>query len=158
RHDAIVWPHAGQARGEPVRGPDGDAAGHGLGVRPASPRARAQRRGVRRPAGRAGRARDEAGQRVSADPDEAASGFRAEVRGWLSAHVPAEPLPSMDTREGFARHRAWERELAAARLSAVSWPPEYGGRGAAPAAGAGFLGEGYAAGAPAARAPHQPSP
>jgi len=56
--------------------------------------------------------------------------FRAEVRGWLRAHVPAGPLPSVDTAEGFARHRAWERELAAARLSVVSWPPEYGGRGA----------------------------
>ncbi len=56
--------------------------------------------------------------------------FRAEVREWLRAHVPAGPLPSVDTAEGFARHRAWERELAAARLSVVSWPPEYGGRGA----------------------------
>jgi alkylation response protein AidB-like acyl-CoA dehydrogenase len=36
----------------------------------------------------------------------------------------------VDTAEGFDRHRAWERELAAARLSVVSWPPEYGGRGA----------------------------
>ena len=48
--------------------------------------------------------------------------FRAEVRDWLAAHVPAEPLPSLDTAEGFARHREWERELAAARLSVVSWP------------------------------------
>ncbi|MFI5081816.1 MAG: acyl-CoA dehydrogenase family protein, partial [Streptosporangiales bacterium] len=56
--------------------------------------------------------------------------FRAEVRDWLRAHVPAGPLPSVDTAEGFARHRAWERELAAARLSVVSWPPRYGGRGA----------------------------
>jgi alkylation response protein AidB-like acyl-CoA dehydrogenase len=55
--------------------------------------------------------------------------FRAEVREWLRAHVPAGPLPSVDTAEGFARHRAWERELAAARLLVVSWPPEYGGRG-----------------------------
>jgi alkylation response protein AidB-like acyl-CoA dehydrogenase len=56
--------------------------------------------------------------------------FRAEVRAWLDAHVPAPPLPSVDTAEGFARHRAWERELAAARLSVVAWPPEHGGRGA----------------------------
>ncbi|MFF5259337.1 acyl-CoA dehydrogenase family protein [Actinomadura viridis] len=56
--------------------------------------------------------------------------FRAEVRDWLAAHVPREPLPSMDTAEGFARHRDWERLLAGARLSAVSWPEEYGGRGA----------------------------
>ncbi|HEY7483685.1 MAG TPA: acyl-CoA dehydrogenase family protein [Streptosporangiaceae bacterium] len=56
--------------------------------------------------------------------------FRAEVRDWLTTHVPAEPLPSMDTVDGFARHREWERTLAGARLSAVSWPEEYGGRGA----------------------------
>ena len=56
--------------------------------------------------------------------------FRAEVRDWLAAHVPAEPLPSVDTAEGFERHRAWERELAEARLAVVSWPPQYGGRGA----------------------------
>ena len=58
------------------------------------------------------------------------AGFRAEVRDWLRVHVPAGPLPSVDTAEGFAWHRAWERELAAARLSVVSWPARYGGRGA----------------------------
>jgi alkylation response protein AidB-like acyl-CoA dehydrogenase len=56
--------------------------------------------------------------------------FRAEVSDWLMAHVPSEPLPSMDTADGFERHREWERTLADARLSAVSWPEEYGGRGA----------------------------
>ena len=43
RRDAAVRPGAGQAGGQPVRGPDGPAAGHGVGVRPAPPRARAQR-------------------------------------------------------------------------------------------------------------------
>jgi len=66
---------------------------------------------------------------VSSGPEEDGD-FRAEVRGWLAAHVPAQPLPSVDTAAGFAAHRAWERELAAARLSVVSWPAEYGGRGA----------------------------
>jgi alkylation response protein AidB-like acyl-CoA dehydrogenase len=56
--------------------------------------------------------------------------FRAEARAWLEAHVPDEALPSFDTAEGFARHRQWERQLADARWSAVSWPVEYGGRGA----------------------------
>ena len=54
--------------------------------------------------------------------------FRAEVRDWLAGHVPATPLPSVDTAEGFDRHRDWERELFAARLAVVSWPAEYGGR------------------------------
>lgn len=56
--------------------------------------------------------------------------FRAEVRDWLAGHVPSGPLPSMDTAAGFERHREWERVLAAARLSAVTWPAAYGGRDA----------------------------
>jgi alkylation response protein AidB-like acyl-CoA dehydrogenase len=56
--------------------------------------------------------------------------FRAEARAWLAANVPAEPLPSFDTAEGFAAHRAWEATLAADRWSAVSWPAEFGGRDA----------------------------
>ena len=56
--------------------------------------------------------------------------FREEARAWLQAHVPDPPLPSMDTRDGFEAHRAWERTMADARWSVVAWPEEYGGRGA----------------------------
>jgi alkylation response protein AidB-like acyl-CoA dehydrogenase len=56
--------------------------------------------------------------------------FRSEVREWLARNVPAEPLPSGDTREGFAAHLEWERRLYEARLSVVSWPARYGGRDA----------------------------
>ena len=56
--------------------------------------------------------------------------FRAEARAWLEANVPGAPLPSFDTEAGFARHREWERTLWEGRWSAVSWPEEYGGRGA----------------------------
>ncbi|MFF1708432.1 acyl-CoA dehydrogenase family protein [Streptomyces sp. NPDC058268] len=55
--------------------------------------------------------------------------FRRRARDWLAGHAPAEPLPSLETREGFAAHRAWEGELAADRWSVVSWPEEYGGQG-----------------------------
>jgi alkylation response protein AidB-like acyl-CoA dehydrogenase len=55
--------------------------------------------------------------------------FRAEIRAWLAAHVPAEPLPSFDTAEGFEAHRAWERTLAEGRWGMVTWPEAYGGRG-----------------------------
>src|SRR5215471_2560556 len=61
-------------------------------------------------------------------PEEQA--FRAECRAWLEANVPDEPLPSGDTREGFALHLEWERRLHADRWSVVSWPAEYGGRDA----------------------------
>ena len=60
-------------------------------------------------------------------PDEE---FRQEARSWLRAHVPAVPLPSGDTRSGFAEHVQWERQLNADGWSVVSWPKEYGGRDA----------------------------
>jgi alkylation response protein AidB-like acyl-CoA dehydrogenase len=85
---------------------------------------------------------------VSGDPGEQLSQFRAEVRDWLRAHVPAAPLPSVDTAEGFAAHRAWERGLAAAGLSVVSWPVRYGGRDASLLDWLVFEEEYYAAAAP----------
>ncbi|MEU5987545.1 acyl-CoA dehydrogenase family protein [Spirillospora sp. NPDC047418] len=74
--------------------------------------------------------------------------FRAEVRAWLRAHVPAEPLPSLETEEGFAAHREWERTLGSARLGVVSWPQEYGGRGVSVLRWLIFEEEYYAAAAP----------
>ncbi|WP_067805643.1 acyl-CoA dehydrogenase family protein [Actinomadura formosensis] len=74
--------------------------------------------------------------------------FRAEVREWLRAHLPAEPLPSLETEEGFAAHREWERTLGEARLGVVSWPEEYGGRGVSILQWLIFEEEYYAAGAP----------
>ncbi|MDQ0840824.1 acyl-CoA dehydrogenase family protein [Streptomyces sp. V1I6] len=74
--------------------------------------------------------------------------FRAEARAWLATRVPATPLPSLETAEGFAAHRAWERTLSADRWSVVSWPEEYGGRGASILEWLIFEEEYYAAGAP----------
>jgi alkylation response protein AidB-like acyl-CoA dehydrogenase len=76
-----------------------------------------------------------AGDRVHVDiaPDEAA--FRLEVREWLKEHLVGE----------FAAHRgvgsptddsawdvriAWEKELAAGGWLGLTWPTDYGGRGA----------------------------
>jgi alkylation response protein AidB-like acyl-CoA dehydrogenase len=81
------------------------------------------------------------------DPDTVA--FRDEVRAFLAAEVPATRLASLDTAEGFEAHRAWERTLADARLSAVSWPAEYGGRDASLLQWLIFEEEYFAAGAPA---------
>ena len=74
--------------------------------------------------------------------------FQAEVRDWLAANVPAEPLPSMDSAEGFRAHQEWEAKLAEARLSVVSWPREYGGRDASLVEWVIFEEEYYCAGAP----------
>ncbi|MFD9356604.1 acyl-CoA dehydrogenase family protein [Streptomyces sp. NPDC060031] len=74
--------------------------------------------------------------------------FRAEARAWLAAHVPAVPLPSLETGEGFAAHREWEALLHADRWSVVSWPEEYGGRGADLERWLVFEEEYWAAGAP----------
>ncbi len=56
--------------------------------------------------------------------------FRAEARAWLQANVPNPPLPSGDTKDGFALHLEWERQLFDARYAVVSWPEEFGGRNA----------------------------
>ena len=55
--------------------------------------------------------------------------FREEVRSWLAEHVPARPLKSFDTEEGFRAHRQWEATLNQGRWGMVTWPEELGGRG-----------------------------
>ena len=52
--------------------------------------------------------------------------FRAEARSWLAANVPAEPLPSFDTAEGFQAHRDGGAKLngdgvAMDRREGVDW-------------------------------------
>ena len=54
--------------------------------------------------------------------------FREEVRSWLAANVPEQPLQTFDTAEGFAAHRAWEAKLNEGRWGMVTWPEELGGR------------------------------
>ncbi|BDU04246.1 acyl-CoA dehydrogenase [Nocardia cyriacigeorgica] len=82
------------------------------------------------------------------DLDQATRDFQLEVRDWLAANKPAQPLPSMDTKAGFEAHREWEHTLAEARYSVVSWPQEYGGRDASLLEWVLFEQEYYAAGAP----------
>jgi len=74
--------------------------------------------------------------------------FRDEARAWLRARVPSGPLPSLETAEGFAAHRGWEAELAAAGWSVVNWPTRYGGRDCGLMRWLVFEEEYYAAGAP----------
>jgi alkylation response protein AidB-like acyl-CoA dehydrogenase len=59
--------------------------------------------------------------------DEAA--FRDEVRAWLSEHNPG-PLPPGGDEGRFDFARDWQRTLHEGGWAGVSWPKEYGGRGA----------------------------
>jgi alkylation response protein AidB-like acyl-CoA dehydrogenase len=54
--------------------------------------------------------------------------FRDELRTWLEANDPG-PEPEGDD-SGFEFRRAWQRKLNDAGLAGISWPTEYGGRGA----------------------------
>ena len=85
---------------------------------------------------------------MNLDLSESELAFQAEAREWLAANVPAEPLPSMDTPEGFVAHQEWEATLAEARWAVVSWPEEYHGRGASLVEWVIFEEEYYRAGAP----------
>jgi len=55
--------------------------------------------------------------------------FRQEIRTWLAANAPAQPLQSFDTEQGFQQHREWEAILNEGRWGMVTWPEELGGRG-----------------------------
>jgi len=54
--------------------------------------------------------------------------FRDELRAWLADNHPG-PAPEGD-EAAFQFQRDWQRTLAAARWAGLSWPEEYGGRGA----------------------------
>jgi alkylation response protein AidB-like acyl-CoA dehydrogenase len=60
--------------------------------------------------------------------------FRSELRDWLSANLTDELIanrrPTGNDDALFEKLRAWNRTMADAGWAAVSWPREYGGRGA----------------------------
>jgi alkylation response protein AidB-like acyl-CoA dehydrogenase len=63
---------------------------------------------------------------LTLSPSELA--FRDELRTWLEANHPGRE-PAGD-EAAFAFRRAWQQQLHAAGWAGVSWPAEYGGRGA----------------------------
>src|SRR5215207_6698780 len=63
---------------------------------------------------------------LTLSPQEEA--FRDELREWLGANHPGEE-PEGD-EAGFEFRKAWQRKLADAGWAGISWPKEYGGRGA----------------------------
>ena len=58
--------------------------------------------------------------------------FRKELRAWLAANLSQEVVAAGRGRDPdtFETLRAWDATLADAGWGAVSWPQEYGGRGA----------------------------
>jgi alkylation response protein AidB-like acyl-CoA dehydrogenase len=60
---------------------------------------------------------------------ESEEAFRDEVRAWLEANHPG-PAPVGDDEAEFEFRRAWQRELHEAGWAGISWPEEYGGKGA----------------------------
>src|SRR3954465_6201668 len=63
---------------------------------------------------------------LTLSPQEEA--FRDELREWLADNHPGEE-PEGD-EAGFEFRKAWQRKLADAGWAGLSWPKEYGGRGA----------------------------
>jgi alkylation response protein AidB-like acyl-CoA dehydrogenase len=73
---------------------------------------------------------------LTATPEQAE--LRSSIRSWLRANLPWEygtGLPPMfdDLAEEVAFLRDWQARLSAAGWVGVTWPVEYGGRGAGPA-------------------------
>ncbi|MFN8627699.1 MAG: acyl-CoA dehydrogenase family protein [Candidatus Binatia bacterium] len=60
--------------------------------------------------------------------------FRLELRNWLASNIPDELRPknaaTLPEVERVSRLRAWQGKLAEARWVGITWPAEYGGRGA----------------------------
>lgn len=60
--------------------------------------------------------------------------FRDELRAWLATNLTDDVVAAGRSKgsdpRSFETLRAWNRTMADAGWAAVSWPPEYGGRGA----------------------------
>ncbi|MCS1410004.1 MAG: putative acyl-CoA dehydrogenase FadE17 [Verrucomicrobia subdivision 3 bacterium] len=77
--------------------------------------------------------------------------FRDEFRAWLEANLPKEPLERNGRKTSpdyWKSLREWQCKLFAGGWAGVSWPKEYGGRGATPIEESIYLEELVAAKAP----------
>ena len=62
------------------------------------------------------------------EPEKA---FRDEVRTWLKANVPRKDGTAESDMKSFVEsRRAWQKKLYEAGYVGITWPKEYGGRGA----------------------------
>ena len=81
----------------------------------------------------------------------AVEAFRDELRTWLASHLTDDVRAAARRRgdaDALERLRAWDRTMADAGWAAISWPVEYGGRGASILEQLVFTEETIAAGAP----------
>jgi alkylation response protein AidB-like acyl-CoA dehydrogenase len=60
---------------------------------------------------------------------ESEAAFRDEVRSWLEENHPG-PAPEGDDKAEFEFRQAWQKKMHDAGWAGISWPEEYGGRGA----------------------------
>jgi alkylation response protein AidB-like acyl-CoA dehydrogenase len=79
------------------------------------------------------------------NPREAA--FREELRSWFAANAPG-PMPDGGEDAAYEWRRDYQRRMALDGLAAVSWPVEFGGRGATLTESAIFFEELTRSGAP----------
>ena len=61
--------------------------------------------------------------------DAEAEAFQQELRTWLEAHVPRDPMPD-DPDAAFHYRRIWQKQMYEAGWAGIHWPKAYGGRGA----------------------------
>ncbi|MDZ7674910.1 MAG: acyl-CoA dehydrogenase family protein [Acidimicrobiales bacterium] len=84
-------------------------------------------------------------------PTSEEAAFGDELRAWLAETLPTLPPPPQDPDDWQAKRAydcGWQRRLHDAGYAGISWPEEYGGRGATPAEELIFLEETERAGAP----------
>jgi alkylation response protein AidB-like acyl-CoA dehydrogenase len=65
---------------------------------------------------------------LTLSPSEEA--FRDELRAWLEANHPGEAPDAEDDARAFQFRRDWQRKLHEAGWAGISWPKDFGGRGA----------------------------
>ncbi len=61
---------------------------------------------------------------------ESETAFRDEVRGWLKANKPAADAAEEGQKGFIEQRRAWQKKLHDAGYVGITWPKEFGGRGA----------------------------
>lgn len=61
--------------------------------------------------------------------DAEAEAFQQELRTWLEANIPRDPMPD-DPDAAFHYRRVWQKQMYEAGWAGIHWPKAYGGRGA----------------------------